>query len=355
VGISDSSKRAASVEQLTHEVLSRRLPAWRDAAKAASSGTRSPYSLDGYESYRANRLRGDYSELEMNFQSVVASFASAGWFDLGTAEQVIGILDSTRGQLEREHPNLDIVEDDLGRLRRLMIWISPGAWVAAQAKVTQARLAASGVPEATAFTLDNETSGDIRFRLDEAIGLDNRIAARAAANNGLQVRRLELVRNLGVITALLLILFAPVLVNNASLTTWTLPVPLESGPIAAWATTIAIAIVGATGAMISSLMQARDSPVTYTDYQVRGIEMALRILAGGVVATILYYLLSWNVVPVIVVDNAGTYLLVAFVSGFSERYFLRLVGVEKPESSRAGPRMLNAPNATASPPADGTG
>jgi hypothetical protein len=49
---------------------------------------------------------------------------------------------------------------------------------------------------------------------------------------------------------------------------------------------------------------------------------------GGLVALILYVLLSWQVLPGIIIETAGSYFIVAFLSGFSERYFLRLLDIK---------------------------
>ncbi len=325
------------------------MPAWRDASGVEPTGQRSRYKLDDYTSYRANRLRFEYSELEMNLQSVVDNFVDAPFFDIGSGEQIVEILDGSRDELEGKDPNLDVVEDDLGRVRRLMIWVSPDAWVAAQAKVTQARLASSSDPEAAAFTFkDDATASDQRFRLDEAIGLDNRITAGLAGNSGLQVRRLTLFRNTGLVTVAALVLLAPVLLSPAALEHWALPLANPIGVIAALLTTAAIGTIGATGAILGGLMQARDTPVTFNDYKVRGMEIQLRILIGITVSVVLYDLLSWSVLPSVKVDNPGTFVLVAFLSGFSERYFLRLVGAETADAPQPrGPKMLNAPNASA--------
>jgi len=51
------------------------------------------------------------------------------------------------------------------------------------------------------------------------------------------------------------------------------------------------------------------------------------VLVGAAVAVTVYYLLSWRAVP-IDVTSAGTFLLVAFMSGFSERFFLKLLGLD---------------------------
>ena len=45
------------------------------------------------------------------------------------------------------------------------------------------------------------------------------------------------------------------------------------------------------------------------------------------VALVLYSLLSWQVLPGITIEGAGSYFLIAFLAGFSERYFLRILDI----------------------------
>jgi hypothetical protein len=208
------------------------------------------------------------------------------------------------------------------------------------------RLDTFSEPEARGLKLDAADRDGLRFQLDEAIGLTNRLLSSRAINNGLQLRRLEMVRNLGFVTIAALLLFAPVLVDGSSLGAW------SGGPMGgmttwavAWITTAAIALVGATGAALSGLLQARDAPVRFEDYQVRGHLVMLRTVVGTVVAMILYFLLSWQVLPAMAVSNPGTYLLVAFLAGFSERFFLGLLGLEKD-----GDRMSQTPMTPIAPP-----
>ena len=349
---------------LAEGILNRRLPAWRKATLAPTRWTvslrsrtlltrQSKYGLYGYRSYRAYRLRSDYSEIEMDLRSVYEHFAHMPWFDHQRAAQVVSILDSSLDGLELSDPNLDVVNDDLGRARRLMVWVSPPEWIEGLSDEIQGRLRRSGAPEAKGFKLDGTDPDARRFRLDEAIGILDEVKTVRAINNGLQVRRLELIRNVGYAAVLLLILFAPVLVSSSSLTFWNLS-ELRLGPLfAPWLTTVGVGLVGAIGALLSGLLQVRSSPVTYTDYEVRGIEIALRILVGTAISVTLYYLLSWQVVSVVNVTSAGTFLFVAFVSGFSERYFLRLLGIDSVEQAEAH-EHLEADDADASDAADTT-
>jgi hypothetical protein len=300
------------------------------------------YGLHGFRTYRVQLLRGDYSELEMDLTQVFENHSKEPWFDLAAAEHALDILDNARGALEDPDPHADIVDADLGRVRRLLAQLTPPEWIAPRTTALRTRLNLTGVPEALEFTFDEGVDQPtMRFQMGEATGLLNRIWSASEIDNGLQLRRLEMVRNAGLAAALLLILFAPVLVNGASLTMWTIRPVGSDTFLVAWLTTIGVAVLGMSGALLSGLLQARDKPVTFKDYQVRGIEVALRALVGALVSVVLYYLLSWNVLPVVSVVSAGTFLLVAFVSGFSERYFLKLFGLEDdddrlPSSSLVG-------------------
>ena len=135
---------------LAKAINDRRLPKWREAkvktgwSLSLRSRTilyrRQIYGLGGYRSYRANSLRSDYSEIEMDLQSVFAHFGTTAWFDRASACQVVKILDSVRADLEEPNPNLDVVDADLGRARRLMVWVEPDDWIDAITERTQARL-----------------------------------------------------------------------------------------------------------------------------------------------------------------------------------------------------------------------
>ncbi len=343
--------------RLADRILHRPLPAWRDAHVHRRRWTvslrsrtilsrQSVYGLHGYRTYRAFQLRSTYSEIEMDLRSVYEHFADKPWFDTDSAAEVVAILDSSLHELEQPDPNVAVVDDDLGRARRLMVWVSPPEWVDGRSKDIAVQLHRSRVPEAQRFTLDAPNTDARRFRLDEAIGILDRLETSQAINKGLQVRRLELIRNVGVVAVLLLIGFAPILVSSSSQALWGRADLGEPAQVSAWLTTLGIGLLGAVGALLSGLLQVRSSPVTFADYEVRGIEVALRVLVGSVVAVTVYYLLSWRAIP-IDVTSAGTFLVVAFMSGFSERFFLKLLGLDA--AAQADKRQVDTA-ATSRPP-----
>lgn len=87
---------------------------------------------------------------------------------------------------------------------------------------------------------------------------------------------------------------------------------------------IAVGAVGAAGGVFSGFVKTRDSSTTLGEYRTSMLKLASKPLVGAVAAITLYILLDWQVTGVRVV-NGGTFLLVGFLAGFSERYFLRLV------------------------------
>src|SRR5215207_1969722 len=97
----------------------------------------------------------------------------------------------------------------------------------------------------------------------------------------------------------------------------------------AWLTQIvsaaAVSAVGAVGGIFSGLVSTRDSTTTLDEYRTSMLKLALKPLVGAVAALTVYLLLSWQVLTGVQVTNGGTFLLVGFLAGFSERYFLRLL------------------------------
>jgi hypothetical protein len=335
----------AELSSLEARFKERRTPKWRDATVNETKWSvslrsrtilsrQSIYSLHGYRTYRASLLRSDYSEIELDLRTCFDHYAREQSFDHHRAAQVVEILDCALPELELAEPNLDVVDGDLGRARRLMVWVKSPEWIEDYAAAIEARLRRSRSEEARVFELQADKPDGLRSRLVQASRLLDRIKTSEAIDNGLQVRRLERIRNVGYFAVPLLIVFAPILVSRASLSLWNLDELGFAFPWDSWLTTIGVALLGAIGALLSGLLQIRRSPVTFTDYEVRGIEIALRIEVGSAVAVTLYYLLSWQVLPAIAATSAGTFLLVAFAAGFSERYFLNLLGIDDVEPAR---------------------
>jgi hypothetical protein len=177
-----------------------------------------------------------------------------------------------------------------------------------------------------------ETETDVRYQraiLADALEYFSRQEQRLLLEDSLQVARLRrLLLYMG--TALVLLIFAAVAAvpvvaidSGQGIKGW--PV-LQIG--SAWLTqliaTATVGAVGAAGGLFSGLVNTRDSSTTLGEYRTSMLKLALKPLVGAVASVTLYIFLDWQITGVRVI-NGGTFLLVGFLAGFSERYFLRVV------------------------------
>jgi hypothetical protein len=78
-------------------------------------------------------------------------------------------------------------------------------------------------------------------------------------------------------------------------------------------------------------MQARSTSVTLAEYQQSTMQLRLRPVVGVLVALVLLILLQGDALPGIHLQGLGALLLIALASGFSERYFLKLLQLDTGE------------------------
>jgi hypothetical protein len=99
--------------------------------------------------------------------------------------------------------------------------------------------------------------------------------------------------------------------------------------IIVWLTALGIAIVGGIGGYLSGLIQTRRSKTSLALYEEGVLLSQLRLIFGGFAGLVSFVLLSWNLLSGISVTSLGPIVLAAFLSGFSERYFLNLLKIEQ--------------------------
>jgi hypothetical protein len=96
-----------------------------------------------------------------------------------------------------------------------------------------------------------------------------------------------------------------------------------------WLIVLAVGILGGVGAFFSGLMSIRKNKIQLMDYQESMINYLLRIIIGAMASMILFVFVSWNAIPGVVFTSAGGILFIAFLSGFSESFFLKQLGVDE--------------------------
>jgi hypothetical protein len=126
--------------------------------------------------------------------------------------------------------------------------------------------------------------------------------------------------------------------NNTNVTAWNtlfvFPTDFfESNLLVGYIAAISFAVVGGIGGFLSGLLQMRGSKTNLGDYEMSILLFQLRPIFGAFAALILAALLSWGVLSDVIKNNSlGPFILAAFVSGFSERYFINLLKLDQNES-----------------------
>jgi hypothetical protein len=133
----------------------------------------------------------------------------------------------------------------------------------------------------------------------------------------------------GALTLLFLVVpYAIIDLRASQIRGW--PVATFANPLLTqWVSAAAVCAVGAVGGILSGLLATRDSTTTLLDYRASILKLALKPLVGAVAALTLYFFLTWQILTGVQVTSGGTFLLVGFLAGFSERYFLRILKAEQ--------------------------
>ena len=371
--LSDTAQHRLTEIEWTHEV--RRWlepqrwpqPAW-SAVRLRRSG------LHRYDSYVLHQTRVRYLELETDFRTVFGNWAygmlGGEPVDVVTGQCAVELLQGARRALEQPDPDLLSVNSTLDLIERCIVWATPSYLLVARIPGLRRRVERELQSDACTWlqpllhrlTVATESAPagrppvplhELRSTIDEATVVLNTAVTERQITSGLQLERLTILRDRGLVLLALLALLLPMLMPAATEgTRLTVPFVLRFVPLAAsdaWLSGVAVALFGAAGGFLSGLLQARASTVTTAEYQDSLLRLELRPIVGATIALVLFVLLSWGIVPGVAITSGGSYLLLAFLSGFSERYFLKLLELQPQdaaEHARAGmpaPAPLPAP------------
>jgi hypothetical protein len=301
--------------------------------------------LRSYESYFAHRLRSRYFELEGDFRTILSNEPKQRrWVDVYSADRIFTFLRLAKQELERDKPRLLEVSQLLDLVDRYMPWIMPPQVLVGRRYGILSQLKRCASEEVDLVDRIGKTMsctaedywkgraeiGEVRGFLDQAVGVINRHNLEEQISAGLQIERLKSLRFWGVLMLLVLLATSPL---TTDITVVRFDLWANSPEIlVAWIVAVGIAVIGAAGGFLSGLLQVRESKVTLTQYQESVLKFHLKPIVGAILALLLFILLSWQILPGISVENTGSYVLLAFLAGFSERYFLRLLKL-KPEET----------------------
>jgi hypothetical protein len=312
------------------------VPNWLDSK--VSIGIR------GYKEYFTDHLRIRFAELEVEFRSVYGNFRYSREMDHVTAARVADLLHRSRQALEGAAPDLLVVTNLLDQVERYMVWLYPPH--ISDALITRIRSRVESLPEPErswyreqVATLTDTTTdrvrdiGRQRSIYGEVTYAFNRHVLFSQISGGLQIERLKALLFWGGIFLVAFLAAFPLLVPASPLASGQAgPQVLASSSWAtaagAWLSGLSVALIGAIGAFLSGLLQVRRSRITLPEYEESMRKLELRPLVGASFALVLYLFLAWRVLAGVEITNLGSYFFVAFLSGFSERYFLRLMDLK---------------------------
>lgn len=354
--------RDRSATEWTHEVQSWLDPEhWPQPAWSATRLRRG--GVHRYDSYVLHQCRVRYLELETDFRTVFGnwSYGMLGGepVDVVTGQCAVGLLHGARKALEQPDPDLLAVSSTLDLVERCIVWATPSYLLAARIPSLRRRLEVEVPAEVhemlepllrrLAQATEGAASGvrapvplhELRSTIDEATSVLNTAVTERQITSGLQLERLTILRDRGLVLLGVLVLLLPMLmpaVPPGAGARLTVPFVLRFVPLAAsdaWLSGAAVALFGAAGGFLSGLLQARATTVSTADYQDSVLRLELRPIVGATIAIVLFVLLSWGIVPGVAITSGGSFLLLAFLSGFSERYFLRLLELKPDEAQDA--------------------
>jgi hypothetical protein len=312
---------------------------WQDAAAwpqptwLTQSQRQKKKEKSGYRTYYFNSLRSRYLELEADFRTCYNNFYHSKYMDLNTAQIVIGYLQSAKKALEGTDGDIYDIVTMLNLAEQGMIGLYPPHVAKARVAGLGAELKAQKSPWGDYLLGElnrrNQTLGGLRAALDKTKSAMNEASQSQLIATSLQIERLRTAWMWSLIVLGFALCFLPMMVNyDKTFWTETAIAKTDSEYWRPWYVACCMALFGIGGAFFSSLMQVRSSTSNLKDFQEKQKDSQLKLAVGGIAALIMFIFLSWQIIPGVELKNAGSFLFLAFVAGFSERYFLRILNIE---------------------------
>ena len=293
-----------------------------------------------FDEYVMNSLRWRYTRLEGDFRTVFNNYYNTEYVDKVTARRIIAFLESAREALEKDNCDPLDVSNLLDMADQYMVWLYPPHVANAQSAALASQLKAQnnswGNYLEGEINRSGQTLGGLRAALDKVKQVQNEENQTIQINSGLQIERLEMLIKWGKIVLIVMIIGLPWIMKSDAVI-FKDTILQEMIGIKQWIGMLIIGIIGGVGAFLSGLLQVRRTRVTQGEFKESVIQFKLRPVVGAIFAMFIAALLSWDVISGIEIKNAGAFILIAFLCGFSERYFLNLLKIDDEGNSTAVP------------------
>ncbi len=317
-----------------------------------------------YEEYVKNALKWRYTRLEGDFRTVLNNYFNTNYVDKVTARRIISFLESARQALENDNCDPLDVSNLLDLTDQYMVWLYPPHVANSQAIALATQLKSANNPWGNYLESEinrpNQTLGGLRAALDKAKQMQNEENQTIQLNNGLQIERLEMLIRWGIVGIVIIMVVLPIVMkSDTALFKDSILSNDKIGGIRQWLGLGAIGVVGAIGAFLSGLLQVRRTRVTIGEFKESVIQFKLRPIIGAIFAMFITALITWDIISGVEIKNAGAYLLIAFLCGFSERYFLSLLKIDEEgnstESTQTSAPVAGSSGSQAAPVLDENG
>lgn len=177
--------------------------------------------------------------------------------------------------------------------------------------------------------------------VEEIVRAINKDILAKRINTGLQIERLRSLRFWGFILLIIYVFLFPMLgifteyfpyrtltgylgetfVAANSLDIYRPLIPVIGG----WAVALSFCIIGGIGGFLSGLLQVRTTETNLEAYEEAVLLFQIRPIFGAFAGLVMFMLISMGSLSSVFSSSQETMVLAAFLSGFSERYFLKLL------------------------------
>lgn len=294
---------------------------------------------ENHKNYLHFKLRIRYAELESDFRSVYLNYHSKG-IDKGASKLIVENLILAREILEKDKVNFLQTSYLLDTIERYLIWIYPEHHVKEKAKIFAASIEVKH-PEASESILgllssQNFQLSSLKSAYEQKLEEIHKENLANEISNGLQIKRLESLRTwtfsifiVSVIALPFVIDYSKAMenaVNSLELDTIN---PIDSNFILKFIFALCFSIIGGIGGFVSGILQIKNSKVGLVEYKESMLLFQLKPIIGSLLGVFVFLVLSWEVLPGLIIENIGSIMLIVFLSGFSERYFLNLLQIKE--------------------------
>jgi hypothetical protein len=302
-----------------------------------------------YEDYFASQLRNRYMDIEGDFRVSLQDNKNPS-----LSEFIKELLILSKQILEKDKlgkTDLLSVSSLLDEAEERMIWIMPKHVKISKIYALRLVLEKSSQEIKKNFNdlldncqsnlnahdenMANASEDNCNANIEQIVKALNKNILGQRINTGLQIERLRSLRFWGIILLIFFILLFPLTSNFYVWPPYDVMVEwkgsagfLSAYPqwvAGAWAVALGFCIIGGIGGFLSGLLQIRSTETNLELYEESVLLFQIRPVFGAFAALVTFMLLSWGALSSFITQQSGSYALVAFLSGFSERYFLQLL------------------------------